>query len=87
MMRHVRILCGAVVAALVLSAAGSAEACPSCKAALAADSGQGDLVSGFFWSILFMLSMPFIVLGGMSGYFYYLVRRARGAAADEARES
>jgi hypothetical protein len=88
MPRHVSLLRCLIVATLALAVVGMAEACPSCKAALAADSGRGDLVSGFFWSILFMLSMPFMVLGGMSGYFYYLVRRARPAnePADAPRE-
>lgn len=71
------LLCVAVAALAV----GVAEACPSCKAALAGDTAhQGDLVGGFFWSILFMLSMPFMVVGGMSSYFYYLVRQARPKA-------
>jgi hypothetical protein len=52
-------------------------ACPSCKEALGSSSGGGDLVSGFFWSILFMLSMPFLLLGSFGLYFYYLVRKAR----------
>ena len=59
-------------------------ACPSCKAALGSQDGGGDLVRGFFWSILFMMSMPFAILGGMSSYLYWVVRRARadqGAAA------
>lgn len=63
--------------AVVLLAAQSASACPSCKAALANQEGKGDLVSGFMYSILFMLSMPFAIFGSISSYFYYLVRRAR----------
>ena len=54
-----------------------ATACPSCKAALGSQDGGGDLVRGFFWSILFMMSMPFAILGGMSSYLYWVVRRAR----------
>ena len=62
--------------ALAIAAMPSvATACPMCKEALA--SGGGDLVSGFFYSILFMLSMPFLIFGGISSYFYLLVRRAR----------
>lgn len=69
-----------VFAALALASVAAVEACPSCKAALSSGNPEGDLVGGFFWSILFMLSMPFMVFGGISGYFYYLVRKARGAA-------
>lgn len=53
-----------------------------CKAALeSSDRGQGDYVRGFFYSILFMLSMPFAILGCFSTYMYTLVRRARAAQA------
>jgi hypothetical protein len=38
------------------------------------------VVRGYFWSILFMMSMPFAVLGSFSGYLYLLVRQARSAA-------
>ena len=67
----------AAVAVCWLCGAETASACPSCKEALAASSGGGDLVSGFFWSILFMLSMPFLLLGSLGLYFYFLVRKAR----------
>ena len=67
----------AAVFLFVLFGAGVASACPMCKAALAGQEGQGDLVSGFFWSILFMMSMPFTILGAFSGYMFLLVRRAK----------
>ena len=58
-------------------------ACPMCKAALGShDRTHGDWVSGFFWSILFMVSMPFVLLGSFSTYMYVLVRRARREAAE-----
>lgn len=58
-------------------------ACPMCKAALGShDPSHGDWVGGFFWSILFMVSMPFLLLGSFTGYMYVLVRRARRAGAD-----
>jgi hypothetical protein len=63
-------------------AAADASACPMCKAALASQDGtHGDWVQGFFWSILFMVSMPFTLLGGFSAYMYLLVRRARRETA------
>ena len=65
-----------VALAIVALSAEVASACPSCKAALA-NQGKGDLVKGFMYSILFMLSMPFALLGSFSGYMYVLVRRAR----------
>ena len=72
-----------VVACLVFAAAATdAAACPMCKSALAShDRTHGDWVTGFFWSILFMLSMPFVLLGSFSTYMYLLVRRARREAS------
>jgi heme/copper-type cytochrome/quinol oxidase subunit 2 len=67
-------------AAIVLACGSAALACPNCKQALAAQQGGGDLVAGFFWSILFMMSMPFLLVGTFSAYMYVLVRRARVAA-------
>lgn len=56
----------------------TAAACPSCKAALASQDGkQGDILSGFMWSILFMLSMPFALVSSFGAYMYVLVRKAR----------
>jgi hypothetical protein len=73
----------AVVAiGFVLAVSTTAWACPGCKEALASGDGQGgDLVSGFFWSILFMLSMPFLIFGTFCTSMYIAVRRARAAQA------
>ena len=65
-----------LLAAIVLWAE-PAVACPMCKEALGAKGG--DLVSGFFYSILFMLSMPFLIFTGMGTYLYMLVRKARAS--------
>ena len=54
--------------------------CPNCKDTLANDPAQAGLVRGFFWSIMFMVSMPFLVFGGISAYFYWEIRRARLAS-------
>jgi heme/copper-type cytochrome/quinol oxidase subunit 2 len=70
------------ILAVLLLLAGNAwvQACPNCRDAMAGDPAQAGLVRGLFWSILFMLSMPFLILGGLSSYFYWEVRRARRAA-------
>lgn len=52
-------------------------ACPTCKDGLPGDPATSGMVRGYFWSIVFMMSMPFLILGGISAYFYYQVRRAR----------
>jgi hypothetical protein len=73
-----RIVLLLVLVAAVLVLPQTTQACPSCKAALASQQANGsDLVSGFFWSILFMMSMPFALVGSFSGYMYWQVRKAR----------
>ncbi|MGE3777284.1 MAG: hypothetical protein AB7F89_08880 [Pirellulaceae bacterium] len=75
------IRCGVILALglAMLFLVPIADACPNCRETLA---GEPDgLARGFFWSILFMLSMPFLILGGLSSYFYWEVRRARRMAA------
>jgi hypothetical protein len=78
--RHSRMLrwqrAAAVVAAVLVLAVGQAAlACPSCK--LAAGDESSSLARGYFWSILFMLSMPPLILGSLGLYFYSMVRKAR----------
>ncbi|HEY6565816.1 MAG TPA: hypothetical protein VIY86_15135, partial [Pirellulaceae bacterium] len=65
----------AILVALCLIA--TAQACPSCKDSVAAGGGGANLARGFGWSIIFMLSMPILILTGISSYFYLLVRQAR----------
>jgi len=61
----------------LLLLADTALGCPTCKDNLASDPDAANLVRGYFWSILFMMSMPFLILGGLSSYFYWEVRKAR----------
>ena len=68
---------------LTLSAA-VATACPTCKDNLAHDPASANLVRGYAYSILFMLSMPPLILGGLSAYFYWEVRKAKARQAAEA---
>ena len=44
--------------------------------------GQEHLVRGYFWSIVFMMSMPFVLLTSFSAYFYYLIRKANSTATN-----
>lgn len=67
-----------VALAVVLLAADAAWACPTCKEALAsADGDNANMVRGFFWSILFMMSMPFLLVGIFSTVMYRAVKKAR----------
>lgn len=64
-------------AALVLLLTAAATACPTCKDSVAGDPRAAGMVQGYMWSILFMMSMPFLILCGLGGYFYLQVLRAR----------
>ena len=55
-------LAAAAVCLVVFAAAASvARACPSCQQALAGDESHADLARGIYYSILFMMSMPFAI--------------------------
>ena len=69
--------------AAILVLAGVAEACPTCKDQLAADPAAHNIARGYFWSILFMLSMPILIFTGLGSYFYWEVRRAYAQQALE----
>lgn len=64
---------------LFLTLPGIVEACPSCKEGLSNEHHDG-LQEGFYWSILFMMSMPFLILGGLSTLFYLSIRKAKRMA-------
>jgi uncharacterized membrane protein len=56
-------------------------ACPTCKDGMTTGANHQGMVKGYFFSILFMMSMPFVILTAMCSYFYFLVRRARAEMA------
>ncbi len=73
---------GALVVALLLLLASVAAACPTCKEGLAQNDPQGRAIAaGYYYSILFMMSMPYLVLGTFASVAYYTIRRARQANA------
>jgi heme/copper-type cytochrome/quinol oxidase subunit 2 len=74
----------AVCLAVVLGTASVASACPSCQAALAAEGG--DLARGIYYSILFMMSMPFAIVGSFGAMFYCAVKREQKRQADAAQK-
>jgi hypothetical protein len=67
----------AVLLAAVVAA--DAFACPSCKDGIASDPNGANLAAGIEASIIFMLSMPFLILGGLGSYFYWEIRKAQKA--------
>lgn len=68
-------------AVLLLVGAASAWACPTCKEGLGHDPATANMARGYAISIIFMLSMPFLIFTGLSSYFYWEVCRARRLAA------
>jgi uncharacterized membrane protein len=68
----------------VFLAAGSASACPTCKDGMEAnDPEHAGMVQGYFYSILFMMGMPYLTLGVFGIYMYRKVRQARAQQAVE----
>jgi hypothetical protein len=49
---------------MMLQGGGIARACPNCKEAVSLQSGEaGNLASGYNWSVLFMIAVPFSMMG------------------------
>jgi uncharacterized membrane protein len=78
-----RWIVAAVVLVLVLLIASVAAACPTCKEGLAQNDPQGQaLAAGYYYSILFMMSTPYILLATLGSCAYYSIRRARQQSPD-----
>ena len=53
-----------LAALFVVEAASVASACPNCKEAVSASEGQvANMATGYNWSVVFMLTVPFSLLG------------------------
>jgi hypothetical protein len=64
-----------VLVCLIASVAG---ACPTCKEGLAQTDPHGEAIAaGYYYSILFMMAMPFAILGTFGSLAYLSIRRAR----------
>lgn len=68
-------------------AADVALACPTCKDQLAHDPQSANVARGYAMSIIFMLSMPPLILGGLASYFYWEVRKAHRVQAARSPET
>jgi heme/copper-type cytochrome/quinol oxidase subunit 2 len=74
-----------LVMVVVVTVASVAEACPSCERALAQNNpAQNRVAQGYFWSILFMMAMPFTIVGTFGTCAYFQIRRARSDAEKRA---
>lgn len=64
------------------------QACPTCKEGIADGPNHLNMIRGYFWSIIFMMSMPFMIFGSLAVYFYSMARKNRNSpAAPVTRES
>ncbi|HVT30391.1 MAG TPA: hypothetical protein VHE81_20440 [Lacipirellulaceae bacterium] len=73
-----RWIVAAIVLALVLLIASVAAACPTCSEGLAQNDPHGQsIAAGYYYSILFMMSMPYLVLGTFGSIAFYSIRRTR----------
>jgi uncharacterized paraquat-inducible protein A len=78
-----RWIVAAIVLVLLLLIASVAAACPTCKEGLAQNDPQGQaLAAGYYYSILFMMSTPYILLATLGSCAYYSIRRARKQMVD-----
>jgi p-aminobenzoyl-glutamate transporter AbgT len=80
--RIIRLVATTASLALVLGAAHVASACPSCQTALGAEEAHGDLARGIYYSILFMMSMPFAIVGAFGGLAYRSIKREQRRRAE-----
>ena len=81
--RHLsRAIVAVVCLTLFLGFSQVAQGCPSCQRALS-DGSQGNLAAGIYYSILFMMSMPFAIVGVFGGFAYRAVKREQRRIAEE----
>jgi hypothetical protein len=79
-----RLVLALTLTVLTVVQAQAAFACPGCKEAT---SQQGnDLARGFSYSILFMMPIPFLIVGSFGGYAYYVTRQRQRAQATRDHE-
>jgi hypothetical protein len=79
----VRVFVSVACLVVVLALTATAQACPSCKQALNSDGSQGELARGMYYSILFMMSMPFAIVGTFGCMAYRAVKREQLRLAQE----
>ncbi|TWU23554.1 hypothetical protein [Bythopirellula polymerisocia] len=86
MMEQKRWLRTAVLVLLCLAVtlvATDALACPTCKDGMAdSDPLSQARAAGYFYSIMFMMAMPFVLIGTFGGAAYLSIRRARKRELD-----
>ncbi|MEQ8208645.1 MAG: hypothetical protein RH917_02340 [Lacipirellulaceae bacterium] len=77
-MIRIRSIACLALAALVITCVMSvdASACPTCKDGISEnDPAAQSMAAGYFYSILFMMTMPFLILGSFISFAYWSIRR------------
>ncbi len=73
-----RLLIPVIALAAVMLVCTVASACTGCKDAMEQqDPTHGGMAKGYYYSILFMMATPYLLIGGFCGVMYYKVRRNR----------
>ena len=73
-----RLLIYGLALALFAFLAADVYACPTCKEGIAEnDPHAQSMAAGYYYSILFMMSMPFIILTTFGSFAYRSVKRAQ----------
>jgi hypothetical protein len=66
----------AIALPILLLGVGGARACPNCKEAVALQSGEAaNLSSGYNWSVIFMITVPFSMMGTGAFAIHRAVKR------------
>ena len=77
-MRRIQWFVPVLAFGLLLGAGGFASACPNCKEAVSVQPADvASTAQGYNWSIMLMMSMPFMLLG--TGAFFVARAVKRGA--------
>jgi hypothetical protein len=62
--RRAAVLLIALTLSAIAQPGGIARACPNCKEAVSLQSGEAsNVASGYNWSVLFMIAVPFSMMG------------------------
>lgn len=72
----VRCVLALMVFVVVACMVTSATACPTCKEGMSGPESEA-IARGYLYSILFMMAMPFVIIGTFGSAAYFSIRRAR----------
>lgn len=77
--RAKKLVAVAILAVLIVGMlAGDVLACPTCKDGMSGnDPVSVARATGYFYSILFMMSMPFVIVSTFGGAAYLSIRKAK----------